>query len=363
MKPRLVVIGGLPPPLHGVTISTSLVLANPDLAEAFVVRHVDLSDGRDAQNIGRLDVQNVWIGLRSLLDLARQLRGPRGVVYLPLSQGLLAVLRDSLYVRLAAARGWKVAAHLRGSEFRGFYDAQSRVARWWIRGTLRRVSSMAVMGSRLHWIFAGLIAEERITVVVNGTPDLRLDTGERHGETGLYLSNLRRRKGVVEALEAAIMVLRERPTARFIFAGSPESPQLDRQMRDMAADFGDRIEFRGPVSGQSKSDVLAQAGYLLFPPAEPEGHPRVVLEALAAGLPVVTTDRGAIAETVIDGASGFVLDDPVPSQLAERILTLLGEPGLRDRMSRAARRRYESQYTQEHTDRQLARWLSDLAAQ
>ena len=73
---------------------------------------------------------------------------------------------------------------------------------------------------------------------------------------------------------------------------------------------------------------------LLFPPVEPEGHPRVVLEALAAGLPVITTDRGAIAETVVEGESGFVLDHPVPDELAARVLRLLRDPELRDRMSK-----------------------------
>jgi glycosyltransferase involved in cell wall biosynthesis len=361
MKSRLLVIGAVPPPHHGVAISTTLVLANPELGRDFVVQHIDTSDGRGAENIGRLDLQNAWIATRGLFALARRLRGQRGVVYLPLSQGLLAVLRDSLYIRLAAARGWKVAVHLRGGEFREFYEGQTRLARWWILGSLRRINSMAVMGLNLRWIFEGLMPDERIAVVANGTPDLDLDTSKRDAETGLYLSHLRRRKGVVEAIEAALIVLRARPTARFIFAGKSESPEVEQELRSRAREFGDRIEFRGMVAGDSKRDVLARAGYLLFPPVEPEGHPRVVLEAQAAGLPVITTDRGAIAEMVVDGETGFVLDQPVPEELADRILTLLGEPGLRERMGRAARDRHLTHFKQEIADRQLTEWLRDLA--
>lgn len=361
MKRRLIVIGPVPPPHHGVTVSTGLVLANRELDRDFVVEHVDTSDRRSIENIGRWDVQNVWFGVRSIVDLLRRLRGTPGLVYLPLSQGLPAVLRDSLYIQVSAARGWSVAIHLRGSEFREFYEHQHGMARWWIRFSLRRVSSVGVMGTRLRWIFDGLVPAERIAVVANGTPDMQLDTSTREAETGLYLGNLLRRKGVVEALEAAILVLRARPSARFIFVGQWESAELEHEMRARAREVGDRLEFRGVTTGQPKHDLLARAGYMLFPPVEPEGHPRVVLEAQAAGLPVVTTNRGAIAETVIEGETGFVLEGPVPEELAERILRLLGEPGLRDRMGRAALARHQMHFTQEIADRRLAEWLAGVA--
>ena len=85
-----------------------------------------------------------------------------------------------------------------------------------------------------------------------------------------------------------------------------------------------------------------------------------MLEAMSAGLPVVTTDRGAIAETVRDGEGGFVLRDPVPEELAERTCRLLEDSALRERMSEAARRRYLEEFTQEHADRRLAEWLDGI---
>jgi glycosyltransferase involved in cell wall biosynthesis len=83
-----------------------------------------------------------------------------------------------------------------------------------------------------------------------------------------------------------------------------------------------------------------------------------VLEALAAGVPVVTTDRGAIGETVTDGENGFVLDDPNPDVLAACVLTLLDDPKLRARFSRAARDAYLERFTQAQADRVLCDWLA-----
>ena len=62
---RLVVLGPLPPPSHGVSVSTSLVLANERLRERFDVEHLDTTDRRSGANIGTWDVQNVILGVRA----------------------------------------------------------------------------------------------------------------------------------------------------------------------------------------------------------------------------------------------------------------------------------------------------------
>jgi glycosyltransferase involved in cell wall biosynthesis len=165
---------------------------------------------------------------------------------------------------------------------------------------------------------------------------------------------------VEESLEAARLVLEKEPSTDFLFVGSPRDQAFEREMRERAAEF-DQIRFLPAVDLEEKERLLASASILLFPPVEPEGHPRVVLEALAAGLPVVTTDRGAIAETVIDGECGFVLEDPVPDQLAARLLTLIRDDDLRKRMSEAARLRYRERFTQQQADDRLADWLAGVS--
>ena len=83
---------------------------------------------------------------------------------------------------------------------------------------------------------------------------------------------------------------------------------------------------------------------------------------MSAGLPVVTTDRGAIGETVVDGVTGFVLENPVPGEMAERLGCLLTDEHLRDEMGKAARERYLNLYTQQHADERLAEWLTQVAS-
>jgi glycosyltransferase involved in cell wall biosynthesis len=336
-----------------------LVLANALLRERFDVEHLDTSDRR-LRGVATWDLRNVVLALRASGRLVRKLRGRRGVMYFPLSQGAQGFVRDSLFIHAAAASGWRVAAHLRGGELHQFHSRQPWLFRRWIELTLGRIDALAVMGESLRPVVAGLVDAQKVTVVWNGTPAPDTDGAVREPRTVLFLSNLRKRKGVVEALQAAKLVLREEASARFVFAGEWESDALYHSLRRQA-DGDDRITFLSGVQERERDHLLASASVLLFPPIEPEGHPRVVVEALAAGIPVVTTDRGAIAETVADGESGFVLDDPIPNQLADRVLRLLRDDGLRERMGSAARSRYLECFTQEIADRQLADWLVGVA--
>jgi glycosyltransferase involved in cell wall biosynthesis len=361
VRPLLVVVGPLPPPTHGVAISTSLALSNPLLRERFRIEHLDTTDRRPISNLGRWDVPNIALGLRAAYRLLPKLRTPNGVLYLPLSENTGGFLRDSIFIHLAAMRGWKVAVHIRNSLFRDFYLSRGQVYRSWIRLTLSRIDGLAILGESLRYLFDGLVPEEIVSVVPNGTPDI--DCGDVAPDPGLvlYLSNLSQKKGIDHAVEAARLVLARTDSVRFVFAGEWESKRVERDIRRLVAHEGNRIEFRKPITGPDKDRLLASSWLLLFPVAWGEGHPRILLEALAAGVPAVTTNRATIAETIDSGTSGFVLPDPEPKAIADRILLLLRDHDLRNRMSKAARQRYLERFTQKHGDRALANWLSGIA--
>jgi glycosyltransferase involved in cell wall biosynthesis len=353
-------MGPVPPPIHGVAVSIQLALENDMLRERFVVEHIDTTDRRPLSTMQRWDVANVVLGLRNLGQLVRRLSGPRGIVYLPISAYFGAFLRDSLFIHSAALARWKVAVHIGNTWFREFYDDRGALARWWMRLTLRRVSTIAVRGERVLPGLNGVVPADRLVVVHIGTPDFdRLPVARRDGRV-LFLGNFLRGKGIVEAIEAALIVLERDPGAEVLFAGAWHDESLERELSARAAAAGDRIRFLPPVSGEEKEALLQSAAVLLFPARENEGHSRVLMEALCRGIPIVTTEQANYNLGLTDGDDAFVLEAPDPERAAERVLRLLADETLRVRMGAAARALYEAEYTQDQADQLLVDWLTGV---
>lgn len=80
-----------------------------------------------------------------------------------------------------------------------------------------------------------------------------------------------------------------------------------------------------------------------------EGMPLSVLEAMAAGLPVVASDVGGLHEVVVDGETGVLMPPGSPSALAAALASLAADPELRERYGRAGRQRAEERFS-------LSRW-------
>lgn len=114
-------------------------------------------------------------------------------------------------------------------------------------------------------------------------------------------------------------------------------------VRDLAARLGvvDRVEVVGAVSRSVLLEEYERADLLLLPSTfEPFGI--VLLEAMAAGLPVVASNVGGVPEVVVDGETGLLVEPGNPGAIAAAVLRLVGDPGLRARLGGRGRERARS---------------------
>jgi len=250
--------------------------------------------------------------------------------------------------------GLRVVVHLHGSDFGAFYRRSPAWMRGLIRWTLGRVRRAIVLGQGLRKNFDGLVPMERVVVLPNGIRPISktLDAKESlHQMNGacriIYLGTLMKAKGFLDVLYSVPAVVSEVPDAYFILAGEhcyPNEIQLAKdfiQQNHLQA----YVEMPGVVVGDDKARLLQQADIFVFPPTAPEGQPLVVLEALAAGLPVIATPQGAIPEMVIDGVNGFLIPPGDPTAISEKIVNLIRNPTLRRNMGRASLESYQNNYT------------------
>jgi glycosyltransferase involved in cell wall biosynthesis len=348
---KVLMVGAAPPPYHG-SIVLFWSLMNSPLREQYQLVHLDISDHRDLENIGRFDPENVRLGVRHALACHRTLKQVRpNLVYVPIAMNPLAFLRDSLFLHLARAQKRPRVVHVHGGHFGEFYRTASAPLRAYIRWSLKGVAAAVVEADLLAPMFDGLVPPERVWTVPNGSegmPEaLRAQRRERHRPTVFYLGNLMESKGFLDVMAAAPLVAERVRGVRFVVAGAYFQPSDREKAEQLMQDPAIRavVELPGRLTGDARYELMTETDLFVFPSYYPvEGQPTVLLEAMSAGLPIISTHHGAIPETVVDGETGYLVPKRSPAAIAQRVVELLENEPLRREMGAAGRRRYEERF-------------------
>ncbi len=154
--------------------------------------------------------------------------------------------------------------------------------------------------------------------------------GDDHGPYLLFLGRMNPTKGVIEAIDAA------RATGRrlVLAAKMREAGEIAFYEDVVAPRCIDGIEYIGEVGGADKDRLIGGATALLNPIQWPEPFGLVMIEALAAGTPVISSRRGAAPEIVQHGHTGFLCDDPDALERAIRSVERLDRRACRDDVAR-----------------------------
>jgi glycosyltransferase involved in cell wall biosynthesis len=348
-RPRVLVVGALPPPHHGCSVIMENLLTSP-LGERFEILHLDIADRRGLENIGRLDAGNVWLAGVHGARFVRMLLGARpDLVYLTLGQNTWGFLRDALFLWPTALRGVPLVVHFQTGRFDRLHREAPAPVRRLVRALVPRAARGVVLGQVMVPLIRELLPADRIVIVPNAVPDLAIVPAPVRTSTrvrGLYLGNLIESKGYAEAVAAARRLAATGLDFELILAGGVQDAHAHARALQVAAGAGGRIRFEGPVHGAAKIALLRSSDFMVFPTRyESEGHPLVLLEGMAAGLPIVSTRHAAIPETVVEGETGLLVEPGDTRALAAAMRSLIEDPSLRERLGRAGRERYLENYT------------------
>jgi glycosyltransferase involved in cell wall biosynthesis len=371
---KLVVVGPSPPPFHGVAVMTlQLTAALRELGA--LAGHLDTRDPRPVSTIGRLDIRNVLLGLRHAWQLNRLLvrRPDAAGVHIPISQARWGFLRDAVLVGIICVRRRRLYVHLHGGLLANFYRQASIPMRWLIRAVIHQAYQGWVLTPSLRSQFDGLLPRERVRCIPNVVDDplagpsqqLPVDEPNFTGQRVLYLSNLLPDKGCFELLAALRLLGRESSGWEVRLVGSV-GPEVERPLRRAIAALPDdaaRVTLLGELTGDVKNGQYRWADIFVLPTRYlPEGQPLVILEAMGAGLPVVSTRWSGIPDTVEHQREGLLVEPGDERALAAALGRLSREPDLRRALGAAARARYEQSYRPSRLVRDLTEALGERRA-
>lgn len=267
-----------------------------------------------------------------------------------------SIWRKGVLLAWARLLGVPVLLHLHAAQVLAFHAGLGPVRQRLVAALFRNATRVVVLGEPWRdWTASLGVDPSRIAVVRNGVPvPEAVPVPRRPGEPFrlLFLGNLSARKGVPELLAALARPELAGVAVHLTLAGGGEAA-----FREMAASLGvaGRVTFTGWLNAPGTAARLAQADALVLP-SHDEGLPLVILEALALGVPVVSTPVGAIPEVLEDGCTALLVAPGEPAALAAALARLVADDGLRQRLSAAGHALYEREFT-------LARFAGRLREQ
>ena len=171
----------------------------------------------------------------------------------------------------------------------------------------------------------------------------------------LYVGRISRKKGIIDLVKSFSKIVKEEPDTLLALAGREERWYADavrRLVKELG--LGEHVLFLGPVPNRDVIHLMRACEVFVYSSIGGEGIPRAILEAMACGKPVVATRVAGIPEAVRDGETGYVVEVGDHEAFADRVLKLLRNPSLRERLGRNARALTEEEFNYEKIIPRLA---------
>jgi glycosyltransferase involved in cell wall biosynthesis len=345
-KLRVTLVGPVPPPaggtlqlerlLHAAGVPVELIAVNAPYRPRWVGRL------RGLRALTRL--------VAYLLTLRRAFRAG-GLVHVMANSGWAWHLFAAPAIALASLAGLPVVVNYRGGEAERFLARSAR----WVLPVLRRAHVVAVPSQFLVRVFARHGVETEVVPNIVDT-DLFRFTAVRDDAMNaprlLITRNLERLYDIATALHAFRIVVDTCAGATLVVAGTgPEEQHLRALVRKLGLEG--RVSFPGRLDRGAVAAAYAEADVLLNP-SRVDNMPNSLLEAMACGVPVVSTDVGGVPFIIEHARTGLLVPPGDAHAMARQILEVLRDTALARRLSGAARESVEA-FT---WPRVRARWLA-----
>ncbi|MGZ5495912.1 MAG: glycosyltransferase family 4 protein [Candidatus Aminicenantales bacterium] len=337
-KLRVLLAGHLAPPLGGIATFCQALL-DSSLADLVDLRFVQTSSqARFLSSSGKATWTNVVAALTDWGRFFRACAARRPAIAHICTAVGASFLKNSLCVLLARAMGCRVVLHPHCS-----FDRLYAGPRLWRRYCNRifRLSSGVVVLSKEWFALQELVPGVKIHYLPNAI-DIRpyQEVASRRARTSgqairlLYLGHLGEVKGTDDLLEAFKILKSGGDPVALDLVGDFLAEQDEARLAAAAGAVsfpGKAVQLVPPVSGEEKLACFERADIFVFP-SHHEGMPMAIIEAMAAGLPVVATAVGGIPEFVEDGVNGLLVPPRAPLALSGALEKLCKDARLRSEM-------------------------------
>lgn len=281
-------------------------------------------------------VAKLAIAVKALIQfLALLLLGKVALVHVHVSSGA-GFWRKFVFLVPSYLTGVSVVMHLHSGRFHQFYERDcGAFAKRLVRLAFDKAAYVVVLSSGWKaWLET--VSENRNIVSIYNPVEVPAQTGGERFERCrvIALGRVCEPKGSHDLLAAAALLKGRHPQIEIILAGDGDVDAFAERVQEIG--MQESVTLPGWIRGPEKQRLLDSASVYALP-SYAEGLPMGLLEAMANGVPVVSTRVGGIPEAVTDGVEGFLIEPGDVAALTDSLDRLLSDQELAVRMGRAAR--------------------------
>ena len=365
-KKKILSVMQLPPPVHGQSIMNQTIQQSKLLNDTFEMCTIPLHFSK-LDNLGKADVKKILKMIYYAYLLINKITSFKpDLIYFTLSPVGFAFYRDCLYVMIIKFFRLPVVYHLHG---KGIKKKSRNKCLKVIYSFVFKNSSVILLSKLLKSDIDDVISEStKLFYLPNGIREkskllpnekCRKSIGEE--PILLFLSNIKKSKGFFLLLEALSLLQKKKLPFKLKLVGgiSASVPEklLDRTIRNYNLERN--VKYLGALYGEDKNRVLISSDIFVFPTYE-DAFPLVILEAMQAGLPIVSTFEGAIPEMIANNENGFLVKQRDVAELACKLETLIKQKGMRLKFGERSLDRFNTFYTLQIFEENLKQILNQI---
>lgn len=267
---------------------------------------------------------------------------PIDLVHIHFSSGMSFYRKLAVFL-YAKLNGMKTIVHSHGSNFDEFYETGPAIQKRFIKLFCDQADAIFVLSRSWRDFFQKISSNKNIHIIYNGALVKMFGEKIHHGDrlNISFMGQLGKRKGVYDLLEAFERLSYEVAQVHLVLGGDGDIGSVREIVRRKK--LQNRVDVLGWVGGSKKLEVFRSTDIYALP-SYSEGLPGSILEAMAAGVPIISTPVGGISEAVLENRNGFLILPGDIDSLYHKLRLLCQDKELRVKMGRESRSILEEKF-------------------
>jgi len=370
---NILLVGPFPPAIGGVAAINQMIYQCFDNIFYKIISFNSSRFQRKPNTLSATGLINVLLQFAQIISIAYLMKRYNCSIVHIATSSYHSFFKSALVVLIASCLRKKILIHLHGGAFDIFYENSNSIVRWFIHYIFDKSDCIITLSKYWKKVVTDKlqITPEKVVILYN-TYGFEFDKLEdsieklqskRNGNLIriLFIGSLSMKKGILDLVEICAEVRKDFDKFILYLAGGEGEKGMMEKVKNAISDnrLMEHIIVLGEIKGDDRLELFRKSDIFILP-SYVENFPVTILEAMRAGLPVITTNVGAIPEILKELENGFMVTPGDVAKFTEKVLLLVNNRRLRDSIANANLKKALDQFNPQYYSLDLAKIYDEM---